>query len=155
MKWGSNNSMMSKKLSWNGPIQGLPNAPRRPHSSLNAGNSMTLDKQAIHKAQFPTLPLPAAQCPWQGATCLLPSLGKYSRDNAVNIAQTNASLDFSGGHCCCYCCCGCCWNPFSKCLGNAVLKGLRKFPTFDPCSMTFHILNQKSEDIHPHFLCFW
>lgn len=56
---------------------------------------MTLDKQAAYKAQLPTLPLLAPQCPWRGATCLQPSLETYSWDNGVNIAQTDTSLDFS------------------------------------------------------------
>lgn len=57
---------------------------------------MTLDKQAVHKAQLPTFPLPAAQCPWQGATCLQPCLEKYSWDNGGNVAQTNTCLDVCG-----------------------------------------------------------
>lgn len=57
---------------------------------------MTLDQQAAYNAQLPTLPFPAARCPWRGATCLQPSLEKYSWDNGVNIAQTNTALDFWG-----------------------------------------------------------
>ena len=74
----------------------LPSVPRRPHNSLNTGNSTTLDKQAAYKVELPTLPLPATQCPWRRATCLQPSLETDSCNNGVNIAQTNTSLDFSG-----------------------------------------------------------
>lgn len=78
-----------------------------------AGNSTTLDKRAVYNAELPTLPTPALRSPWQGAICLQPSLAKYLQDKNINTAQTNASFDFSRGHCCCL-------NPFSKCLQNAV-----------------------------------
>lgn len=78
---------------------------------------------------------------------LLSALGGEPSASSLSIQGTMALTlhrltllwIFWGGHCCC-----CCWKPFNKCLGNAVLKWLRKFSTFDPCSMTFHILNQKS-----------